>query len=134
MVCRTNNPAVRRYLRRLLATLLLYAVSLVLAIGIFVHYRPTGVLAYALAVLPAIPLIGMLVVFGFYLAEEKDEFKRSIGVQSMLWGVGGLLAVTTVWGFLESFVHIPHLNPINDFAIFWVFMGISIPVLLARYK
>jgi MFS family permease len=134
MRCITNNPAARRYYRRLIVTLLLYAASLAVSIGVFIHFRPTGPLAYALAILPAIPVIGILAVFGLYLAEEKDEFQRFIGVQAMLWGIGGLLAVTTVWGFLESFVHIPHLNPINDFAIFWLFAGISIPVLLARYK
>jgi putative flippase GtrA len=134
MICKTSNPAVRRYLRRLLGTMLLYAASLAVAIVVFVHFRPTGVPAYALAVLPAIALIGVLVVFGLYLAEEKDEFQRLIGVQSMLCGIGGTLAVTTVWGFLESFVHAPHMNPIHDFAIFWVFVGISLPVLQARYK
>jgi uncharacterized YccA/Bax inhibitor family protein len=134
MGCITNNPAARRYYRRLIVTLLLYAVTLAVSIGVFIHFRPTGPLAYALAILPAIPVIGILAVFGLYLAEEKDEFQRFIGVQAMLWGIGGQLAVTTVWGFLESFVHVPHLNPINNFAIFWAFVGVSIPVLLARYK
>jgi hypothetical protein len=134
MECTTNNPAARRYYRRLLVTLLLYAASLAVAIVVFIHFRPTGVLAYALAVLPALPLIGMLAVFGLYLDEEKDEFQRFIGVQAMLWGIGGTLVVTTIWGFLESFVHLRHLDPILVFPIFWVSMGISIPILLARYK
>jgi hypothetical protein len=121
-------------MRRLLATMLLYALSLVLAVWVFVHFRPTGVPAYALAVLSAIPMIGTLAVFGLYLAEEKDEFQRFIGVQAMLWGIGGTLTVTTVWGFLEDFVHVPHLQLILVFCIFWLFFGISLPVLLARYK
>jgi len=134
MSCTNNNPAARRYCKRLAVTLLIYALSLVLAIGIFLRCHPTGILAYALAVLPALPLIGLLAIFGLYLAEEKDEFQRFIGVQSMLWGIGGTLAVTTVWGFLESFVHIRHLNPSLDSVIFWIFVGISIPLLLARYR
>jgi hypothetical protein len=134
MKCLTNNLAVRRFYRRLIVTLLLYALSLVLAVGIFLRFHPTGVLAYALAVLPAILLVGILAVFGLYLAEEKDEFQRSIGVQSMLCGIGGTLTVTSVWGFLEDFVHIRHLDPSLTITIFWVFLGLSIPVLLARYK
>jgi hypothetical protein len=134
MGCITNNPAARRYYRRLIVTLLLYAASLVVSIGVFIHFRPTGPLAYALAILPAIPVIGILAVFGLYLAEEKDEFQRFIGVQAMLWGIGGTLAVTTVWGFLENFVHVPHLQLILVFPIFWFFFGVSLPVLLARYK
>jgi hypothetical protein len=134
MDCKTNNPAAKRFMRRNLITMLLYALSLALSISVFLRFHPTGVLAYLLAVLPAIPLTGLLALFGLYLAEEKDEFQRSIGVQAMLWGIGGTLAVTNIWGFLESFVHFRHLNPILDAVIFWIFMGISLPFLLARYR
>ena len=134
MNCTTNNPATKRFMRRNLITILLYALSLALSISVFIRFHPTGVLAYLLAVLPAIPLTGLLAIFGLYLAEEKDEFQRSIGVQSMLWGIGGTLAVTNIWGFLESFVHLQHLNPILDAVIFWIFVGISLPFLLARYR
>ena len=134
MKCLTNNPAARRYYRRFLATFVLYALTLTLTIRVFINYHPTGPLAYVLAVLPAIPMLGLLAVFGLYLAEEKDEFQRSIGIKSMLCGIGGTLTVTCVWGFLEDFVHIRHLDPILTITIFWVFLGLSIPVLLARYK
>jgi hypothetical protein len=134
MNCKTNNPAARRFMRRNLITLLLYALSIVFVVWVFLRFHPTGVLAYLLAVLPAIPLTGLLAIFGLYLAEEKDEFQRSIGVQSMLWGIGGTLAVTNIWGFLESFVHLRHLNPSLDAVIFWIFVGISIPFLLRRYR
>jgi hypothetical protein len=52
----------------------------------------------------------------------------------MLWGIGGTLTVTTAWGFLENFVHVPHLQLILILPIFWLFFGISLSVLLARYK
>ena len=134
MNCTTNNPAARRYMRRNLITMLLYGLSLALAAWAFLRYHPTGPLAWLLAVLPALPLIGLLAIFGLYLAEEKDEFQRFIGIQSMLWGIGGTLAVTNIWGFLESFAHVRHLNPTLDAVIFWIFVGISIPFLLARYR
>ena len=60
-------------------------------------------MVYLLAVLPALPLVGSLVIVGLYIAEESDEFERSILVQSMLWGLGGALSVSTVWGFLSDF-------------------------------
>ncbi|MGA3344086.1 MAG: hypothetical protein ABSC76_04365 [Terracidiphilus sp.] len=134
MKCLTNNPAARRFYRRFLGTFVLYALILPLTTLVFVHYHPTGPLAYPLAVLPAIPMLGLLAIFGLYLAEEKDEFQRTVGVQSMLCGIGGTLTVTSVWGFLEDYVHIRHLDPIFTITIFWVFLGLSIPVLLARYK
>jgi hypothetical protein len=112
----------------------LYVIALCVTVLVFVHGHPRGVLAYLLALMPAIPCIGLLAVFGLYLAEEKDEFQRMLGVQSMLWGIGGTLSVTTVWGFLQSFTHIPHFQPIWTFVLFWGFLGISTPFLQRRYR
>jgi hypothetical protein len=134
MNCTTNNPAARRYLRRFLVTMLFYVLCIVISVWIFVHQRPTGVLAYALAVLPALPIVGMLAVFGLYLAEEKDEFQRTIFIQSMLWATGGTLAATTIWGFMENFVHVPHLRLILVFPLYCLFWGISAPLVMMRYK
>jgi hypothetical protein len=134
MICSLKNPAGRRYLRRFLITMLAYVLCIVVSVWTFVHNRPTGILAYALAVLPALPVIGMLAVFGFYLAEEKDDFQRTIFVQSMLWATGARLAATTIWGFLENFVQVPHLGSILIFPLYCFFWGISSPLVMARYK
>ena len=37
------------------------------------------VLAYALAIAPAIPLVAAIVIIGLYLREETDEFERAAG-------------------------------------------------------
>ena len=132
MTCK--SAAARRYYARFSVTMTVYVITLCLAAVAFVHWHPKGTLAYVLAVLPAIPCIGLLAVFGLYLAEEKDEFQRMLGVEGMLWGIGGTLSVTTVWGFLQSFAHIPHFQPIWTFPIFWVFFGISVPFLMRKYR
>lgn len=128
------NPAQKRYIRRILGVLVAYALCLGLAIWVFVHNHPTGVLAYLLAVLPAIPIVGMLAVFGIYLAEETDEFYRSVFIQSMLWSLGATLASTTVWGFLEGFVRVPHVQLVMVFPIFCFFFAVSTPLVIIRYR
>lgn len=130
----TNNPAARRYFRRFAVTMSLYALFIVLSVVAFTRFHVTGPLAYVLAVLPALPIIGLIAIFGLYLKEEKDELQRSIGVEALLWGTGATLSLTTVWGFLENFVQVPHLQLMWVFPIFWVFFGISIPMIIARYK
>lgn len=130
----TNNPAARRYFRRFGITMLLYAVLLCVSVVAFTRFHPEGALAYLLAVLPAIPVMGIMAVFGLYLKEEKDELQRAIGVQALLWGTGGTLTVTTVWGFLENFVHVPRLELMWVYPIFWVFFGLSLPMIHARYR
>jgi hypothetical protein len=134
MECTTNDSDRRRYNYRVLIAMAFYAVFLVADIWIFRHDHPTRVLAYLLAILPALPIIGILATAGFYLAEVKDEFQRTITIQSMLWSIGGTLAVTTVWGFLESFAEVRHLELIWVFPIFCFFMIISGQLVKLRYR
>ena len=51
-----------------------------------------------------------------------------------LVGLGGVLAVTSVWGMLESFTHIVHFQPTWTFTLFWCFVDISTPFLQRRYR
>jgi multidrug transporter EmrE-like cation transporter len=128
------NSATRRYLRRFFVALLLYILFIIAAVVAFARYHPTGPLAYALAVLPALGIIGQMAAFGLYLAEEKDEFQRTLGILSMIWGIGATLSVTVTWGFLEKFVHLRHLDLTLVYPLYCVLTGISYGLLQTRYK
>jgi hypothetical protein len=134
MFCSIKSPAARRLTIRVLGTMVLNILFAAIAgLGIrFGHLR--GIAAYLVAVLPALPIIGVIVAFGVFLDEEKDEFQRNLLVQALLGGIGGTLAATTVWGYLEAFAHIPHLQTIWIYPIFWLFVGLSTPVVLWRYR
>jgi membrane protease YdiL (CAAX protease family) len=134
MFCLEMNPAIRRYLRRFAVAMSAYIALILIVVLCFRHLHPTGPLAYLLAVLPAVAIIGMIVTAGLYLAEEKDEFQRNLFVQALLWGLGGVLTVTSVWGMLESFTHIQHFEPTWTFTVFCIFVGISTPFLKRRYR
>lgn len=134
MNCSPMNAAVRRYTWRISITMSFYVVFLISAVWLFSHRHPSGGLAYGLALLPALPVVGVLVVVGLYLAEEKDEFLRNLLVQAMVWGMGVTLAVTTLWGFLELFVPVPHLQLYLVFPIFWFVVAVASPLLRRRYE
>jgi hypothetical protein len=134
MLCSSKNPAARRYMWRFSVSMLLYIVFLVLAVLVFVHYRPTGPLAWLLAMLPALAIIGQIAAFGLYLAEEKDELQVAMGVKSLLWGIGGTLAVTVTWGFLENFVHLRHMDLMWVYPIFCMFSGLAFGLVQLRYR
>jgi uncharacterized YccA/Bax inhibitor family protein len=119
---------------RFSVTMLLYLVFLVIAVWTFVHRHPTGPLAWLLAVLPALAILGQIAAFGLYLSEEKDEFQVALGVKSMLWGIGGTLAVTVTWGFLENFLQLRHLDLILVYPIFCALSGIAYGLLQLRYR
>jgi hypothetical protein len=68
------------------------------------------------------------------MAEEKDEFQRAVLVQSLLGGIGAILAVITVWGFLENYAHFRHLDILMIWPLYLVFVGISYGLVKARYR
>ena len=130
----TGNPAQRRYAIRMWVAAGLCILFAVVAAFSFRFGHPHGVLAYSLAVLPALPIIGALIWTGVYLDEEKDEFQRNVLIQSLLGGMGATLALTTVWGYLEDFARVRHMDLVYVYAIFWFFSAISYPVVRARYR
>jgi hypothetical protein len=106
----TRNPAARRYRRRVVWLSLLYAIFLVTDVYAFKHHVLSGALAYAAAVLPALAIIGIFVAIGRYLVEEQDEFLRVLAIRQALWASGFSLSAATIWGFLESFDLVSHVD------------------------
>ena len=134
MDCLPNNQASKRYNKRYLIATPLYLILLSLAVYILRHYHPSRPLAIVIAVLPTIPLVAMIAIAGLYLKEETDEFLRSIFQQSLLWSIGLVLAITSIWGLLEMIADMPHLPIFYVFPAFCVFFGICSPLLKRRYR
>jgi hypothetical protein len=104
------NPAQKRYNRRVLSLSLLYAAFLFLAVYGFNHQLLHGAAAYVAAILPALPIIGVFGAMGRYLVEEQDEYVRMLMVRQTLWASGFALSLATIWGFLESFDLVNHID------------------------
>jgi len=102
------QPEMKRYTRRLLVTMTLYAVALIGANMWFRHAPPSGPLAYLVAILPALPIMGVFVVIGRLLVEMRDEYVRMLLVRQSLIATGFALSVSTAWGFLEGFGLVEH--------------------------
>src|SRR3954469_18406203 len=105
-----RTPAWKRYNWRVIWLSLLYAEFLIGAVYGFKHHIVPQALKYVVAVLPAMPIIGIFAAIGRYLGEEKDEFVRLLMVRQTLWASGFALSVATVWGFLESFDLVGHAD------------------------
>ena len=118
------NFAQRRYNRRIVALGVIYALLLFGAVASFVHHLLHGMAAYIVAVLPALPIVGMFGVIGRYLVEEQDEYVRDWFVRQALIATGFALSVATVWGFLENFGLVPHVYAYAA-AILW-FAGLGV--------
>ena len=126
------NAAQRRYNKRVLGLSLLYVLILVGAIMVFKRFHPSGPFAWLLAILPALPIVGIVAAMGRYLIEESDEYLRAMEARKSLIATGFMLIVTTCWGFLQSFDLLPHA----DFywaAVIW-FGGLGVGSLVQVFK
>ncbi|MGA7341421.1 MAG: hypothetical protein WBE72_02105 [Terracidiphilus sp.] len=135
MFCSIKSPAQRRYLIRFgIAVGVFYPLCTILAVWGILRGHPHGLLTYLLAIFPTLPIIWALVATGLYLAEEKDEFMRNVQVQSLLGGIGATLVATTMWGFLEDFAHVRHMDLMLVWLIFWFSTAISYGLVSWRYR
>jgi hypothetical protein len=119
-----RTPAWKRYNWRVVWLSLLYAAALIAAVYGFKHHLLSGGIAYVVAVLPALPIIGIFAAIGRYLVEEQDEYVRILMVRQTLWASGFALSLATVWGFLESFGLAGHVDAYY-IAVAW-FAGLGI--------
>ena len=108
------SPATRRYNKRVIVLSLVYAAFLIGAVYAFKHHLVGGPIAWIVAVLPALPIIGIFAAIGLYLVEEQDEYVRMLMVRQTLWASGFALSIATMWGFLESFELVSHVE------VYWV--------------
>lgn len=105
-----RTPAWKRYNWRIIWLSLLYAAFLLPAVYGFKHQLIPGALQYIVAVLPALPIIGIFAAIGRYLVEEQDEYVRMLMVRQTLWASGFALSLATIWGFLDNFGLVGHAD------------------------
>ncbi len=116
--------AQKRYTYRILGLMTVYGLLLVLANWLFAAGYAEGAAAWAIALLPALPIIGVFAVIGRLLVELNDEYVRMLMVRQSMIASAFMLTLVTGWGFLEDFGLVPHL-PAYYAAIVW-FAGLGV--------
>jgi uncharacterized membrane protein len=105
-----HSPAWKRYNWRIIWLSLLYAAFLLPAVYGFKHQLVPHSVAYLVAILPALPIIGFFGAIGRYLVEEQDEYFRMLMVRQTLWASAFTLSIATTWGFLDNFRLVDHVD------------------------
>ncbi len=119
------SSANRAYLRRFLPLMALYMLIVGGEVWLNARITPTGPLAVVLAILPALPLIGVIWAFGRLLIEETDEYLRSLTVRQFMIATGFMLCVTSIWGFLDAFGQVPHAPMYWAFILWCMGLGVG---------
>jgi hypothetical protein len=100
----------RRYQRRVAAAVAVYLVSLFGANYLIGERQVSGALAWGIALLPGLAVAGLFYAIGMLIVEQKDEFQRMLLVRLNLIAAGFAMSMASIWGFLESFALVGHLN------------------------
>jgi hypothetical protein len=120
----SSRAAQRRYLLRLAVSMAAYIVTLTAALRFVGGGAVSGPLAYVLAILPGLAVAGVFWAVGRLLIEETDEYLRNLLIRQVLVATGFTLSLVTVWGFLENFELVAHVDAFYV-AILW-FIGLDV--------
>lgn len=124
MLAMSAKPAIKRYNRTVLALSAAYAATLYAALYGFNHHLVSGAVAVVVSMLPALPIIGMFAAIARYLIEESDEYIRMLEVRKTLVATAFALSIATIWGFMESFEVVGHVESFY-IAVLW-FGGLGV--------
>ena len=124
MSARQRNPAARAYVRRFVPMMIAYAVLVFVAPYAIWALEAQGPVLWALAILPALPIIGVFWLIGRYMLELKDEYLRLLEVRKALVATTLALSVASIWGFLEIYADAAHL-PTFFIPVIW-FGGLGV--------
>jgi len=114
----------RRYLIRLAVAMLGYMASLFLAVRLIRDGHLSGLLAWLVATLPGVFVAGVFWSIGKLIIEEQDEYQRMLLVRQVLVATGFTLTIVTIYGFLENFGLVAHIDAFYV-AILW-FIGLGV--------
>jgi hypothetical protein len=126
----SGSPAKRRYTQSVLLLSAAYILILFGVVAFFNNGTRSGLSAYAAAVLPALPIVGVFFAIGRFIVDERDEYQRMKLVRQALIATGITLSLATVWGFLENFGQVRHIYAYWA-AIVW-FAGLGVGGLVNR--
>jgi len=130
-----NRPAGRRYVLRVALTMgVAYPILFFSALWLYKRGLPHGPLGYLIAAAPALPLVGMFLIFQRFLREETDEVLRASLLWALVWSGALTLCEASVWGFLETFGKAPNVWMWAVPLAFFAQLGVTMPLAQRRYS
>lgn len=120
-----SSPAAKRYSVRLVILMVLYTIAIFGTGWAFRHVTVSGAVAYLLAIVPALPIIGVFWAVMRLLVEEQDEYIRLLLVRQCMIATGFCLTVSTIWQFLQNYDLLPYKNGGFGTAFLW-FLGLGV--------
>ena len=125
-----RGNAARNYLKRMVIVSLSYVGSLFAAVSLIDEGDPVTPLSIAIAIVPGLAVAGYFWAMGKFMLEQKDEFMRMLMVRQTLVATAFAFSLASVYGFLENFGQVPHID-----AFWWptaFFFGLGIGAIVNK--
>jgi hypothetical protein len=119
------RPAYRRYTARFLPAMFGYVIFLMGAIYYWKEAHPEGLTAWLVGLAPSLPLLFAIRAITLLPREEEDEYLRDRTYRAYALATGGMLAICSIWGFLDLFEVVPHVQLWAAFPIWAVCLAIA---------
>ena len=117
--------AQRKYVKRVLIAMVGYIATLFLAEHLIDDGGLTGPLAWLVALLPGLCVASVFWAIGRLLVEETDEYLRSLLVRQMLVATGMTMVIATIYGFLENYGLVGHVDAFYLTILFFIGLGVG---------
>lgn len=127
-----KSKAQRTYLIRMIIVSVIYLAAIFLAGSMIEEGDPVTPLTVVLAVMPGLSVVGYIWAIARLMVEESDEFLRMLIVRQSLIATGIALSAASVWGFLEQFGVVAHID-----AYWWAviyFFGFGVGAAINRFQ
>ncbi len=126
LFCRINTKAYKTYQRDSMALGIAYALLVFASAWCVKHHLPDGSFwLYFWALMPTVPLIGIVARLAKYLNDETDEYQRLMAMQSLLIGTAALVITLLVNDFMRAFAKADPLEPFVAFVVFCSAMALT---------
>lgn len=105
-----KKPEMKRYLLRMAISMVIYLVSLFACEWLIEDRGLTGFPAFVLVCIPGLAFAALFWIFARLIIEERDEFQRLLYVRQGMVATGIALSAAAVWGFLERYFLVDHVE------------------------
>ena len=126
------TPAQRAHTKRVLWLLLAYAIVLPPLVWVRANTAVAGYIPLLMAVVAALPVLGIFASWGRYLSDERDEYHRAMVLQRNAIATNVTMGAAVVWGFLQAFGVMPLIET-YWIAVVWV-VAQSVPAFMTRSR
>lgn len=119
------TPAQRAHTRRVLWLLLIYAIVLPPLVWLRATHHVSNLLSLAMAIIAALPVLGIFASWGRYLSDERDEYHQALTLRRIAIATNATMGAAVVWGFLQAFGVMPLIETYWVAFVWVVMQGVS---------